>query len=148
MIMFENEPSLEEYGDLAGSLSLFLNAARELSSVGASLLKDSRFFSKPEFLQRFNKLSLPKDQRALIRELAFGNRYFKCWIQERVSTDAGRYRCTAPDFEMFDESICEAAERKLGAVTESISVLSASDSAFKKGGTLSVLKVSTARTAE
>ena len=148
MISFMNERSLEQYGDLGASLSFFLSAARELSGAGASLFKDSRFFASANFLMRFNALSLAKDQRALIRELAFSSKYFRCWIQERVSLEADPYRCANPIVDLRDESLGEAAERGLAGMEEQVSILSASDSVFRNSNTLRVSKVSSGQTVE
>jgi hypothetical protein len=148
MIAFLNERSLEVFNDWSSCLSLFLVAGQELSTVTPLLYKDSGFFSHPDFKQRFNSLSFPKDQRALIREVAFGSRYYRCWRPDRVSRDSEDYFCSNPSLELRDESICEAAERKVANIQASVSLVSAHDSAFGHGLPVRVSKVSTAQTVE
>ena len=130
MIGFLNERSLGEYGDWCKSLRIFLEIAQELLNVGALLLKDSRFFVRPEVIQRFNSISFPKDERALIRSLVFGNRYYRCWTEGRLSVTTENYICLNPALNLLDESLSEAAERKIVFTTEDVGVLSADDSSF------------------
>ena len=130
MIVFVNERSLEQYGDWGGALKLFLSAAQELAPVAPVLFKDSYFFAQGSFIQRFHTLSFPKDLRALILDLVFGNRYYKCWRPNRLSDETDNYTCLAPALALQDESVCEAAEQKLLDATASVSILSASDSSF------------------
>src|SRR5690349_34884 len=96
MIGFLNERSLEEYNNWSATLQFFLAAAQELSPIAPVLFRDSLFFSQVYFRQRFNSLSFPKDQRALIQELVFGNRYYKCWRAERLSGQDDNYTSANP----------------------------------------------------
>src|SRR5713101_1401402 len=148
MMAFLNERSLEEYGDWVTSLGLFLAAAQELLPVGSSLFKDSRFFSDPSFIQSFNGLSFPKDLRALMRDLVFGSRYYKCWTPERLSTETENYACADPNLDLLDESLSEAAERKLAQAAEAVSLLSAPESAFHNKTLITVSKLSSGQAVE
>jgi hypothetical protein len=143
MLGFLNEHSLEDHVDWEASLRLFLVAAQELSAIQTRLFKDSAFFFGPGFAQRFNALSFPKDQRALIRELVFGSRYYKCWRTERLSIDTDFYSWLEPVQQIRDESICEAAERQIRDDALSTSILSAADSVFRDQDRVSVSKVAT-----
>ena len=143
MIAYLNECSLEPHGDWEASLSFFLDAARELSEVQTRLFRDSIFFLNPEFKRRFNSLSFPSDQQGLIRSLVFSERYYKCWRPERISTDFDTYTFHAPEGQLSDESICEAAEQKIRDNAEMVSLLSAVDSAFRDYDQVSVSKDST-----
>lgn len=143
MIGYLNECSLETHGDWETSLSFFLDAARELSEVQTSLFRDSIFFLNPEFKRRFNSLRFPSDQQGLIRSLVFSERYYKCWRPRRISTDSDTYTCHEPEGQHCDESICEATEQKIQDGTAIISLLSASDSAFRDRNSVSVSKDST-----
>jgi hypothetical protein len=148
MIGYLNERSLEPYGNWAVALALFLAAAQELLPIGVSLFKDSRFFAEADFKQRFNSLSFPKDQRALILEVAFGKRYFKCWTDERLSAEAANYECADPNLQLNDETLSEAAERKLVETGEAVSLLSAPESIFAQRASLSVSKLSSGQVAQ
>jgi hypothetical protein len=148
MMGFLNERSLEEYGDWVTSLGMFLKAAQELANVGPSLFKDSRFFSRPDVVRRFNSLAFPKDQRALMRDLVFGSRYYKCWTPMRLSTETDNYACADPQLDLIDESLSEAAERKLAQAADAVSVLSAPNSAFQNKRLLTVSKLSSGQTIE
>jgi hypothetical protein len=127
---------------------LFLAAAQELLPIGSSLFKDSRFFAQAGFKRTFNALSFPKDQRALILELAFGRRYFRCWTDERLSTQTENYSCADPNLQLIDESLSEAAERKLAEAAEGVALLSAPASAFDNRPTLTVSKLSSGGVAQ
>ena len=116
--------------------------------MGSSLFKDSRFFAEADFKQRFNALSFPKDQRALILEVIFGKRYFSCWTDQRLSAAAANYECAEPNLQLIDESLSEAAERKLLQAAEGVSVLSAPASAFDNRLSISVSKSSSGQTAQ
>jgi hypothetical protein len=130
MIAFLNERSLGQYGDWSAALKFFLRAAQELSN-NATLFKDTNFFSQGDFAAKFNTLGLPSDVRGLIRELSFGSRYYRCWRPGRLSDNAETYSCAQPVLpQLQDESICEAAERRLLDASTAISLLSASDSTF------------------
>jgi len=142
MIGFINEHSFDQYGDWGIFLTFFLKAAQELAPSPAILFKDSGFFLQDTFKQRFNALAFPKDQRALIQELAFGNRYYRCWRPERVSDAADNYTCAAPVLHLNDVSICEAAERTLADPPNSVSLLTPSGSAFGVASPLNFVKVS------
>jgi len=146
MIAFLNDRSLETYNDWGRCLTYFLVSAQELLDVTALRYRDSGFFFRPEFRQRFNQLGLPKDTRALIRDLVFSDRYYRCWRPERVSSPGDDYQCPEVTLEMRDESICEAAQRKLADGAASIALLSAADSTFGHGRPITVLKISTAQT--
>jgi hypothetical protein len=148
MIAFLNEHSLEEYGDWSNALSFFLGAARELSTVSAVLFKDSAYFSEGCFKRKFHAISFPKDQRALILELVFGSRYYKCWRPARLSNCTDEYTCTNPRLDLHDVTICEAAEHKLADASASVSLLSASGSAFSNIDPITVLKTSSQRVTE
>ncbi len=147
MLGFLNEHSLEIYGDWSRSLTFFLIAANKLSPHTTLLLKDSAYFSQGQFKQRFNAISLPKDQRALISEVVFGNRYYSCWRPTRVSLDTEQYSCALPPLQTQDTSICEAAERRLTAQGEKVFLLSAPNSAFAQQNTVNVLKTSSQQAA-
>jgi hypothetical protein len=148
MIGFLNERSLEEYGDWIASLTLFLKAAQQLLKIGSLRLKDSRFFSQPDTIRRFNALAFPKDQRALMQDLVFGSRYYNCWTQGRFSIEAENYACADPALDLLDESLSEAAERKLAQAAEAVSVLSAPDSAFRDKRLVTVSKLSSGQAVE
>lgn len=148
MICFLNERSLQVYGDLRESLTFFLIAAHELQPATATLLKDSNFFFNPAFLGRFNNVGFPKDQRALIRELVFGARFYRCWRPDRHSEDHEDYSCAAPEVIFRDESVGEAAERQSGDNTAFLAVLSASESPFGNKERLVVTKISSGSAAE
>ncbi len=143
MIGFLNERSLETYGNWSVPLQFFLLAAQELSPAAPVLFRDSVFFSQAYFRQRFNSLSFPKDQRALIQELVFGSRYYKCWRPERLSGQTDDYTSANPILQLRDESIGEAAETMLQHPTASVSLLSAPDSAFSDIDPLAVSKALT-----
>jgi hypothetical protein len=136
---------LEEYGDWATSLRLFLVSAQMLAKVGVSLFKDSRFFSRPEVIRRFNAVGFPKDERALMLDLVFGSRYYKCWTQQRLSIETDDYACADPPAELLDESLGEAAERQLVQVAAVVSVLSAPGSAFHNKDLLKISKLASAQ---
>jgi hypothetical protein len=142
MIGFLNERSLEEYGEWTASLALFLEAAQKLLKVGSLLFKDSRFFSQPDTIRRFNALAFAKDQRALMRQLVFGSQYYNCWIPGRLSIETENYACADPALNLLDESLSEAAERKLAHAGEAVSVLSAPGSAFHDKRLVTVSKLS------
>jgi hypothetical protein len=142
MICFMNERSVGQYGDLGASLAFFLAAAQELSLITADLFKDSAFFFGPNFKQRFGQLGIPKDQRALILELVFGQRYYRCWRPERVSASVDRYAILAPQSVLHDQSICEATERALANAAASPSLLSAPDSDYGQVSPIRVTKIS------
>jgi excinuclease UvrABC nuclease subunit len=148
MIGFLNERSLEQYGDWVISLKLFLGVAQELTPLGSTLLKDSRFFSNPDVIRRFNSLAFPKDQRALMRDLVFGNRYYRCWTQGRVSIGTESYTCVEPALNLVDESLSEAAERKLSEAGEAVSLLSAPGSAFHNKASVTISKLSSGQAVE
>jgi hypothetical protein len=148
MIGYLNECSLEAHGDWEVSLRFFLEAALELSGAGASLFRDSSFFLNAEFKRRFNSLSLPGDQRGLIRALVFGERYYHCWRPERISTDSDIYTCHGPEGQHLDNSMCEAAERKIQDDTSMVSLLSAADSEFRDQELVSISKDSTGQRIE
>jgi hypothetical protein len=143
MIGFLNERSLEEHGNWSVALQFFLAAAQELSPAAPTLFRDSVFFSQAHFKQRFNSLSLPKDQRALILELVFGSRYYKCWRPERLSGEHDDYASANPALQLRDESISEATEQKIRDTGASVSLLSAPDSAFGNIDPIAVAKVRT-----
>ena len=147
MIGFLNERSLDQYGNWGTSLQMFLEAAQKLSGM-SSLFKDSRFFYRPDVIQRFNSLAFPKDQHALMRELIFGNRYYRCWTQTRFSTETENYACADPILDIVDQSLSEAAERKLLQPAEAVSVLSAPDSAFRDKRSMNILKQSSGQAVE
>jgi hypothetical protein len=147
MFAFLNERSLEKYNNWAASLRLFLVAAQELAKVATVLFRDSDFFSSGYFAKQFSSLSFPKDERALIQEIAFGTRYYKCWRPQRISSAADTFACVIPVMQLRDDSICEATERKLADATISIRLLSAADSAFHSDP-LNVSKESTNETVE
>ncbi|MEK6288032.1 MAG: hypothetical protein AABO57_20115 [Acidobacteriota bacterium] len=140
MIGFLNEHSLGDHGASEASLNFFLLAAQELAREGTILFKDSHFFLTADFAREFNALSLPKDVRALIRELVFGERYYRCWRPERLSNDIDQYTCHEPVLALQDHSICEAAERKILDNGLEASLLSAEDSAFQDRYQISVSK--------
>jgi hypothetical protein len=152
MISFLNERSLEEHGNWLMSLQLFLKSAQQLSKVGSLLLKDSRFFARAEFLRQFNSIAFPedfpRDQRALLRELVFGNRYYRCWTPDRLSDEAETYSCADPALNLLDESLSEAAERKLVQAAEAVSLLSAPDSPFRDKRLVTVSKHSSGQAVE
>src|SRR5258707_11669216 len=102
MVGFLNERNLHNHSDWKAALRLFLATAQELSITSTVLLKDSNFFSQAHFLQLFNNLDFAKDQRALVRELVFGGRYYKCWRSERVSNAADQYSSAAPPLQVQD----------------------------------------------
>src|SRR5262245_35839871 len=122
MIAFLNDRSFELHNDWAVALVSFLKAAYKLSVTNVILLRDSNFFLQPVFLERFHSIALPKDQRALILELVFSERHYKCWRPNRVSNAIDEYSCSAPPLNLRDESLSEAAERMLqnGAITVSV----------------------------
>lgn len=148
MIGFLNERSLEAYGDWVAALALFLRAAQELLSVRTPLFKDSRFFLRPEVKERFNSLAFPKDQRALMRMLVFGSEYYRCWTQGRLSDETEDYSCADPQLPLRDESLSEAAERKLAQAAEAVAVLSAPGSAFRSQRLISISKLSSGEDVE
>lgn len=148
MIGYLNECSLEEHRDWAVSLRFFLEAALELSGKGGRLFKDSNFFLTPDFSRRFSSLSLPSDVRGAIRDLAFGGRYYQCWRPERISNHSDIYICHGPEGQHLDESICEAAERKIQDDTSVVSLLSAADSEFRDRERVSISKDSTEKRIE
>jgi len=152
MIGFLNERSLEEYGDWYASLALFLKAAQQLLEVGSLLFKDSRFFSRPDTIRRFNAIAFPrefpKDQRALVRQLVFGSQYYNCWVPGRLSIETENYACADPALNLLDESLSEAAERKLSHAGEVVSVLSAPGSAFHDKRLVTVSKLSSGQAVE
>jgi hypothetical protein len=105
------------------ALTFFFTAANELSRNATVLLKDSAYFSQAQFEQRFNTIAFAKDQRALIAQVVFSNRYYSCWRPTRVSLDTEQYSCQLPPLHMQDTSICEAAERRLATQGETVFLL-------------------------
>lgn len=148
MIGFLNEQSLADRKSLESGLTFFLSAAQELSLTDAILFKDSRFFFSAEFAQEFNALGFPKDIRALIRQLVFGERYYKCWRPQRLSNDDEVYTSVDPRLKSQDQSICEAAERKLRNNNQSASILSSTDSPFRDRYEITISKNSTNQLAQ
>jgi hypothetical protein len=148
MAAFLNDRSLEAYNNWAGALTFFLFAAQELLPAGFSLLKDSRFFGDHSFSRQFNHLGLPRDQHALILQVVFGNRYYKCWTEDRASNEAERYTCADPSLDLVDESLSEAAERQFRQGADRVSILSASDSAFHNKKSINLTKNSTQQSVE
>jgi len=148
MLGFLNEQSLVGHESLESGLIFFLSAAQELSTTDAVLLKDSSFFFSGDFAKAFNRLGLPKDARALIRELVFGQRYYKCWRPQRLSDEADVYTCVEPKLVTHDTSICEAAERKIRDHNLSASIVSSADSPFRDVYRFLIRKNSTEQQAE
>jgi hypothetical protein len=148
MIAFLNEQSLGNPRTLKSALEFFLSAAQDLSPTGAALFKDCDFFRSSDFAREFNALGLPMDIRALIRDLVFGERYFRCWRPQRLSNDVDRYTVEEPAFRLHDQSICEATERKIRDNRLSASVVSSADSAFSDRYQISVSKDATGQQIE
>src|SRR6266849_4978656 len=115
MFGFLNERSLEAFTNWEAAMQFFLQAALEITAakIDCGLRRDGEFFRRAGFAQRFNHLRLAGDLKPLIRQLAFSNRYWSCWRPERVSVAADVYECAAPAMDLCDESVSEAAERKL-----------------------------------
>src|SRR5260370_3882215 len=142
MIAFLNERSLEQHSDWAASLNAFLVAAHELTAAKVVLFRDSEFFLQPAFKQRFNTLGLPKDVRSLIRDLVFSTRYYSCWRPGRQSERDEIFSCGRPNVELRDESVAEAAERRLRDAHALIAILSAADSASGPEAVLGITRMS------
>jgi len=144
MVAFLNERSLEEHANWGAGLRLFWEAATELSGK-AELFRDSSFFFGPEFKQRLGHAlaGAPSELRPLLRQIAFSNRYWKCWRAERISGEDEVFCCENPRTLLRDESICEAAERKLRNGEMTIGVISIMGSTFSRKPRLYSVKQST-----
>jgi hypothetical protein len=149
MIVFLNERSLEPYTDWGAALYLFWEAATDLTG-NALLLKDSCFFLGPDFKRRFqpSMAGFNPQIRAVLREIAFSERYWKCWRPSRVGEDDQLFVCENVGLELIDETLCEAAERDLRAKDTRVRTVSAPDSECGKHEWLSLRKVATAERAE
>lgn len=148
MYAFLNERSLEEHTDWGVSLRAFLLAAQELRKAGAMLFRDSEAFQKYEFITHFNALGLPSDVRPLIRAMVFGERYYECWRPNRQSERNEVFSCDQPACHLQDESLAEAAERKLRDSRSEIAVVSAAGSAFGSERALAIRRTCSSGSAE
>lgn len=138
MIAFLNERSLEEHSDWLAGLQLFLLITQEFVACKEAIFRDAKYFLSGEFKARFNSLSIPKDQRALVQSLVFSDRYCPCWRPQRVSGVEVEYSCADPVLTLVDESICEAAERAHGTLPFSVVAVSAPDSVFGGGQRITI----------
>jgi hypothetical protein len=131
MIIYLNERSLEKHANWGAGLRLFWEVAIDLSRH-ADLFKDSHFFLGAEFKQRFNSAlaGAPQELRPRLREIAFSERYWKCWRPLKVSTAGDQFVCQDPMVLIQDESICEAAALKQCKGELVVGVVSTADSAF------------------
>lgn len=141
MTVFVNERSLEAHNDWGEGLKFFWEAAKELSGQ-AELYRDSYFFEGANFKQRFGPAiaGLNPEIRQGLRQVAFSERYWKCWRSDRVSEEDEAYMCQQPIFTLSDASLCEAAERKFLNGNLAVGVVSAADSAFAHNNQLRVSK--------
>lgn len=129
---------MQGHADLRRGLRFFWEAAVELQKCQAKLHRDSEFYMTPDFARRFNalkfpadpELKLPPDLRSRLREVAYSEKFWKCWRQERVSDESEEYICDTPSGHFRDVSICEAAEVKRQQSGSDVGILSAEDSAF------------------
>lgn len=130
MIAFLNERSLEAHSDWQSALKLFLVVAQELAGSQLTVFRDSAYFRTGDFAGKFNSLTFPKDQRALVQNLVFSNRYSICWRSQRISSAENQYSCVDPVLTLNDESGCEAAENARVSEALSVVLISAADSVF------------------
>ena len=150
MIAFLNERSLETHNDWSIALRLFWQAAVELSPVSTGLFRDSFFFFGQEFAKRFGPTigQVSPELRPLLRQVAFSDRYYKCWRPEMTLNREEAYHCASPELAMRDESVCEAAERKIREAGPILAVVSAPDSIFAGKAQLLIIKDCTHQEAE
>lgn len=149
MIVFVNERSLEEHSDWGAALRLFWEASVALTGH-AGRFRDSSFFGGAAFKARFESTlaGATPEIRAAIRQVAFSNRYWQCWRADQVSLADEMFVCESPEVLMNDESLCEAAERKLQMEGEAICIVSAPQSSFANKPHLNCVKHSTQARAE
>lgn len=91
---------------------------------------------------------IPRDIAALLRKMSFSNQYFPCWRPSRSSIETTNYSCEILNEVLQDESLCEAAERKILSEEIDLGMISAAGSFFENQGQLNVLKPDTEQTAE
>ena len=140
MRFFLNERSLEPYTDWVGALDFFHRASRELKPIAAKLCCDSYFFQRGEVKARFNELPLPKDIRAVIRNMIFSNQTFDCWRPERLSCAEHEFHCADPAVALRDESLSEAAEQRVSDTAPAVAVMSSGQSQFGPATAFQVLR--------
>lgn len=142
MIAFLNDTSMEEHTDWGAALNLFREVTQELSGI-ADLFRDSSFFQSVEFKRRFgDSLSgTSPEVRAVIRQIAFSERYWKCWRPSRISVEVDEYSCQPLNLTFTDVSVCEAAEKKLVCSDYEVGMISAVDSNFANSIELEVEKL-------
>jgi hypothetical protein len=156
MLAFLNEGSIGAHTDLRNGLQFFWQAATELQNAEAKLYRDSSFFFTAEFARQFNALTfpsdpalkLPPDIRSRLREVAFSERFWKCWRPNRVSDSLDEFMCDIQNATFRNTSICEAAEMKLQRISSDVGILSAKDSVYAETPMFNVTKVSLAQRVE
>src|SRR5262245_30132316 len=105
MIVFLNERSLEQHSNGSLALKLFWQAALELSGISAEVFRDSYFFFGANFKQRVGLAlsAVSPELRPILLQVAFSERYYKCWRPGRDSVTNETYSCVDPAVSMQDE---------------------------------------------
>lgn len=149
MNVFVNERSLEKHAKWGVALKVFWETALVLRGH-AQLFRDSEYFIGEEFRAKFQSAlaGTPPDIRSKAREVAFSDRYWRCWRPEKVSVDGEQFICEELSLVLNDDSLCEAAARKLPCGELAVGVVSAPDSTFAEHARLHVRKESTPERAE